>query len=92
MTIGQPLRVVAPAPVSKTVDASLRPGQVVVDQAGVPAQATSVERKVFSASGKLLSDQTWSSSYRAVPELVRVGPRKKKAAGPTTTAPATTPR
>lgn len=92
VTIGQPLRVVAPAPVSKTVDASLRPGQVVVDQAGMPAQSTSVERKVFSASGKLLSDQTWSSSYRAVPELVRVGPKKTKAAGPTTTAPSTTPR
>ncbi len=92
VSISQPLRTVAPAPVSKTVDPSLRPGETVVDQAGVPAQATSVERKVYSASGALLSDQTWSSSYRAVPELVRVGPKeKKKPATPTTTARATTP-
>lgn len=92
VTISQPLRTVAPAPVSKTVDPSLRPGETVVDQAGVPAQATSVERKVYSASGALLSDQTWSSSYRAVSELVRVGPKEKKTpATPTTTARATTP-
>ena len=91
VTIAQPLRTVAPAPVVKTIDRTLRPGETVVDQAGVPAQATSVERKVFSATGALLSDQSWSSSYRAVPELVRVGPKKRKAA-PVTTTPTTTPR
>src|SRR5581483_11157153 len=45
---GAPLRVVAPPPVEKTVDATLKPGQVVVDDPGVPAQSTWVERKVYS--------------------------------------------
>jgi vancomycin resistance protein YoaR len=78
-TVSHPLVVVAPAPVQKTVDATLKPGEVVVDDSGVPAQSTSVERKVFAADGKLLSDQTWYSSYRAEPEIERVGPKKPKA-------------
>jgi vancomycin resistance protein YoaR len=81
-----PLRVVAPPPVQKTVDATLKPGEVAVDSFGVPAQATSVERKVYDASGKLLSDATWYSSYRSEPKIVRVGPKKaKKKTGATTT-------
>ena len=88
-TIAQPLTVVSPPPVKKTVDATLKPGEVVVDDPGVPAQTTSVERKVYSASGKLLSDQTWYSSYRAEPKIVRVGPKKKPA---TVTPPTTTTR
>jgi vancomycin resistance protein YoaR len=75
----QPLKVVAPPPVQKTVDATLAPGQVVVDDSGVPAQSTTVERKVYAPSGKLLTDQTWYSSYRAEPKIVRVGPKKPKA-------------
>ena len=74
-SIAQPLRVVAPPPVQKTVDATLKPGEVVVDDPGVPAQATSVERKVFAPDGHLLSDATWYSSYRSQPKIVRVGPK-----------------
>ena len=80
-----PLRVVAPPPVQKTVDATLKPGEVVVDSTGTPAQATSVERKVYDATGKLLSDATWYSSYRSEPKIVRVGPKKPKAAKKTVT-------
>jgi vancomycin resistance protein YoaR len=87
-TTAAPLAVVAKPPVKKTVDATLKPGQVVVDDPGVPAQSTSVERKVYTASGKLLSDQTWYSSYRAEPKIVRVGPKKKK---PAKVKPSTTP-
>jgi vancomycin resistance protein YoaR len=92
-TTAQPLRWVAPPPVEKTVDATLKPGQVVVDDPGVPAQATSVERKVYAQDGKLLSDQTWYSSYRAEPKVVRVGPKKQKKQPKTATTPttATTP-
>jgi vancomycin resistance protein YoaR len=85
----QPLRVVAPPPVHKTVDATLKPGQVVVDDPGVPAQSTSVERKVYAAGGRLLSDQTFYSSYRAEPRIVRVGPKKPKPKA--ATAPASRP-
>ena len=49
-----------------------------VDDSGVPAQSTSVERKVYAADGKLLSDATWYSSYRAKPKIVRVGPKKRR--------------
>jgi vancomycin resistance protein YoaR len=94
-SIAQPLRYVSAPPVQKTVDATLKPGQVAVDDPGVPAQSTSVERKVYDADGKLLSDATWYSSYRAEPKIVRVGPKKPKAKKPpattTTTATTTTP-
>jgi len=43
-TTAAPLRFVAPPPIEKTVDATLEPGTTVVDESGVPAQATSVER------------------------------------------------
>jgi vancomycin resistance protein YoaR len=86
-----PLRVVAPPPVQKTVDATLKPGEVVVDSTGVPAQATSVERKVYDAGGKLLSDATWYSSYRAEPKIVRVGPKKPKKTVTVTTTPDSAP-
>ena len=75
-SVAQPLRYVAAPRVQKTVDATLKPGQVVVDDPGVPAQSTSVERKVYAADGKLLSDATWYSSYRSEPKIVRVGPKK----------------
>ena len=88
-SIAQPLHYISAPPVQKTVDATLKPGQVVVDDSGVPAQSTSVERKVYAADGKLLSDATWYSSYRAEPKIVRVGPKKttpkKKPPATTTT-------
>ena len=75
-------------PVKKTIDPSLEPGDTVVDDPGVPALSTSVTRDVFTPGGKLLYHDTWYSSYRAEPKLVRVGPAKhkpKKKPEPTTT-------
>lgn len=86
-SVTQPLRVVSPPPVQKTNDPRLLVGQTIVTDPGVPAQATSVERKVYSPSGKLLSDQTWSSYYRAVPKLLTVGTKKPKAEKPKPAAP-----
>ncbi len=65
-------------PVKKTVDPSLKRGEKIVDDPGVPALSTSVTRDVYAADGKLLYHDTWSSSYRAEPKLVRLGPSKKK--------------
>lgn len=91
VTIAAPLRTIAPPPVKKTIDATLQPGEVVVDDYGAPAQSTSVERKVYAPNGKLLSDSTWYSSYVAVPKVIRVGPpRKAKPTTTTTTATTTT--
>jgi vancomycin resistance protein YoaR len=92
-SIAAPLTVLAPPPVQKTVDATLDPGETAVDDYGAPAQSTSVERKVYAPSGKLLSDATWYSSYRAEPKIIRVGPtapKKKKPPVTTTTTTTTT--
>jgi vancomycin resistance protein YoaR len=80
-------------PLEKTVDASLKSGEVVVDDFGVPAMSTSVTRDVYTAGGKLLYHDTWYSSYRAEPKIVRVGPppaKKKKEPPATTTTTSTT--
>ncbi len=92
-----PLRVVGPAPLEKVKDPTLPQGEKVLEESGVPAQATSVRRRVFSAAGKLLYDSTWYSSYRAEPKIVRVGtkkPEKTETTGTTTTTTttATTPQ
>jgi hypothetical protein len=36
-----------------------------------------VQREVYSASGKLLDDNTWYSNYVASPTIELVGPKKK---------------
>jgi vancomycin resistance protein YoaR len=80
-------------PVKKTVDPTLKPGETAIDEKGVPAMSTSVERKVYDASGKLLYDDTWYSSYRPEPALVRIAPPKSKPdkKQPVTTTTQTTP-
>jgi vancomycin resistance protein YoaR len=90
-SIAAPLTVVAPPPLQKTVDATLKPGETVVDDYGVPAQSTSVERKVYAPSGALMSDATWYSSYRAEPKIIRVGPPAKKKKKPPVTTTTTVP-
>jgi vancomycin resistance protein YoaR len=66
--------------VKKTVDPTLKPGEQVIDDPGEPALTTSVTRDVYTANGKLLYHDIWYSSYRAAPELLRVGPTTKKKA------------
>jgi vancomycin resistance protein YoaR len=77
-------------PVKKTIDPSLKPGEKVVDDPGSPALSTSVTRDVYTADGKLLYHDTWYSSYRALPKLVRIGPAKKKPKKPPTSTTTTT--
>ena len=80
-------------PVKKTIDPSLKPGEKIVDDPGLPAMSTSVTRDVYAQGGKLLYHDTWYSSYRALPKLVRIGPalKKKPKPGATTTTSTTTP-
>jgi vancomycin resistance protein YoaR len=72
----QPLSVVGPAPLKPVPDPTLPRGKKVVENTGVPAQATTVERKVYASDGKLLYDDTFHSSYQAEPGLIRVGTKK----------------
>jgi vancomycin resistance protein YoaR len=86
-----PLVTTGPAPVKKTVDPTLDPGEIVVDDPGVPSLSTSVTRDVYTAGGKHLYHDTWYSSYRAVPKLVRIGPKATKPAKKPGTKTSTTP-
>jgi vancomycin resistance protein YoaR len=85
-----PLVETAPAPLKRVPDPSLPSGQKVIEDSGQPARSTSVRRLVYSATGKLLSDTTWSSSYRAEPGVVRVGTKKPPKSTTTTTTTTTT--
>ena len=63
---------------TKTIDPTLKPGEKVVDDDGVPPMSTSVTRDVYDADGKSLYHDTWYSSYRASPKLVRLPEPAKK--------------
>lgn len=73
-----PLVTTGPIPVQKTIDPTLKPGEKVVDEDGVPPMSTSVTRTVYDANGKELYHDTWYSTYRAEPKLVRIGPKAPK--------------
>jgi vancomycin resistance protein YoaR len=85
-----PLVVTGPIPLKKTIDPSLKPGEKVVDDPGAPPLSTSVTRDVYTAGGKLLYHDTWYSSYRSSPKLVRIGPKHEKPKPATTTQTQTT--
>jgi vancomycin resistance protein YoaR len=78
-----PLVVTGAPPTKRERDPNLFVGERVVDDFGEPSRSTSVERKVYTANGKLLYDDTWHSSYRGEPRIVRVGAKPK----PTETKP-----
>jgi vancomycin resistance protein YoaR len=72
-----PLVVTGPAPVKQISDGSVFAGERVVVEAGSPSRRTSVRRKVYSASGKLLYDDSWSSYYRGEHEVIHVGTKPR---------------
>ena len=72
-----PLRVTAQPSVKRVQDPARFVGETSLEDYGEPARATSVRRRVFSPSGKLLSDDSWSSYYVAEPRIVRVGTKPK---------------
>ena len=76
-TTEQPLRVVGAPPIKRVPDPTLEKGTTEVDEYGQPARATSVSRKVYAADGTVLHEDTWYSSYRSEPKVVRVGTKPK---------------
>jgi len=72
-----PLVVTGPAPLKKTKDPTLKKGEKVVDDEGEPSQSTHARRIVYDADGNVLYDDTWYSSYRSLPKLVRIGTKPK---------------
>ena len=77
-----PLVNTGPVPVKKVKDPTMLKGHNKVQTQGVPPQATSVERKVYAPSGKLLYDDTWHSNYRSVPTVLLVGSKAKPKPAP----------
>ena len=85
-----PLRVTAEQTIKRVPDPERLVGQTSLEDYGEPARTTSVRRRVYSPSGKLLSDTTWSSYYVAEPRIVRVGTKPKPKPKPKPPPPPTT--
>jgi vancomycin resistance protein YoaR len=75
----KPLVETGAAPLQRLPDPTMFAGSTVVEESGEPSRSTSVRRRVYTANGKLLYDNTWYSSYRGEPRVVHVGtkPRPK---------------
>jgi vancomycin resistance protein YoaR len=91
-----PLKVTGPVPTKREADPSMFIDQKVVEETGEPPRSTSVRRRVYDASGKLLYDTTFYSSYRGEPTVLLVGtkarPTTSTTATTTTTTTTTTPK
>ena len=59
--------------IEQIIDAGLRRGTKEVEKQGAPAREVSVRRIVQDASGEVLYDDRWDSSYLAEKRIVRVG-------------------
>ena len=67
-----PLEETAPPEIERTPDPTLYVGERAVDDYGVPATAVRVTRTVYEGD-EILYEESWSTSYRSEPRLVRVG-------------------
>jgi vancomycin resistance protein YoaR len=76
-SIAQPLREIAAAPLKQVADPTMEKGSEIVESYGQPSRTTSVTRIVRSPSGAVLHEDTWYSSYRSEPKIVRVGTKPK---------------
>ena len=85
-----PLTADGPVPVERIDDPEMLKGHSYVEESGLPPQETSVERKVYSATGALMHDDTWTSYYQGEKRVIKVGtkeppPPPKPKPTPTTT-------
>ena len=64
-------------PIKRVPDPSLFKGETALEDSGEPSRSTSVRRRVYLPSGKLLYDNTWYSSYRSEPRIVLVGTKQR---------------
>jgi vancomycin resistance protein YoaR len=73
----RPLVTTGGPPLRRILDPAFYEGVTIVEESGEPSRSTSVRRRVYSAGGGLLHDDTWYSSYRGEPRVVRVGTKPK---------------
>jgi vancomycin resistance protein YoaR len=76
-----PLEETAPPEIERTPDPTLYVGERVVDDYGEPARAVQVTRTVYEGD-EILYEESWSTSYRSEPRLVRVGTKPVPAPEP----------
>lgn len=69
--------ITGPAPVRRTLDATLERGTTIVAEEGSSSSTTSVERTVYAADGSILHDETWNTSYKGEYRVLRVGTKPK---------------
>jgi vancomycin resistance protein YoaR len=72
-----PLVTTGPIPEKVEKDPTMLVGKRVVDHEGTPPMYTSVNRKVYDDSGKLLYDNTWYSSYVGDKSIILEGSKPK---------------
>jgi vancomycin resistance protein YoaR len=72
-----PLEVTGAPAVKRVPDPGIWAGEQVLEESGEPSRRTSVTRRVYTKSGKLLYDTRWSSWYRSEPKVVRYGTKKR---------------
>ena len=88
VTQTRPLVATRAPPTRWMPDPTLFRGVKLIEDSGEPSRSTSVRRLVYTASGTLLYDNTWYSSYRREDRIVHVGtrpkpkPKKKGPSGP----------
>jgi vancomycin resistance protein YoaR len=73
----RPLEETGAAPLERVPDPTMFVGSTAVEESGEPSRSTSVRRRVYTANGQVLYDNTWYSSYRGEPRVVRVGTKAK---------------
>jgi vancomycin resistance protein YoaR len=61
------------APVERVRDPNLAKGKTVVESSGSSPSRTVVTRKVYGPDGKLVHDETWTTSYKGETRVIRVG-------------------
>jgi vancomycin resistance protein YoaR len=71
-----PLRTTGAVPTKLIKDPELLKGKRVVEESGSAPLSTSVTRRVYDPNGKLLYENTWSSSYVGEKQVIRVGTKK----------------
>jgi vancomycin resistance protein YoaR len=85
-----PLVTTGPIPTKRVSDPALFVGQQSVEATGSPPRKTSVHRLVYDASGKLLYDTVFYSSYVGEPTVIDVGTKPRPQTTTTTSTTTTT--
>jgi vancomycin resistance protein YoaR len=77
-----PLEVTGAPSVKRIPDPGVWKGEQVTEEGGQPSRRTSVTRRVYAPSGKLMSETTWTSWYRSEPTVIRYGTKPRPKAPP----------